>query len=1037
MHDLVRTEEAIQLRIAQLQALREASLELRAQLDSDELPDAIVSCAARLVQADAAQLDLYIPERDELEMAASTDPPATPAESIARRGEGLSGRVLDGDVPITVSNHGQWEGRFEAEGGLAAPKSVVGVPVRWDDACLGVLKVAVKAPRTLPPDEVELLRLFAEEAALALHNARLYQATALRADHLAIVNRVSHAVSRTLNLDDLVEIVYREVAAAFEPDAFFLAIYDEEKRELNYRLQVDGGTPQPPERTPVKSGLTASVLEGGSPLLIRDFELEREHLPPAELWGTMETPASWLGVPMRVADRTVGVICVQSYRPGAYDSTGQQLLCTIADQVGIAVDNARLYEETARRLAEAQVRREFLLAATSTLDFDEVLGRTLRALRDTTGADFIAFEISDREQNTLHLHPSQIGFPREQETLPISMDGSICGRVFLTGQPMLVDDVRTVPHYFEGVAETRSELAVPVRIRGQVVGVLNVESRELNAFDEDDLDFYATIASQLGMALEKVRLFQSEREQRRQATALEEAAAAVSGTLDLDEVLDRILAQVEKVVEGDAFNVMLIEEQDVARVVRRRGYEGRDWGVQAARVARYGLLRRMIETGEPVIVPDTVADPDWIEDENQSQWRSYLGTPIKVGGVIVGFLNVNSTHSATHTDEDARRLQAFASHVATAIENARLYQELHSYADSLQARVGERTSQLRTQYAQLETILDSTADGIILAGSDGELILANPIARSWLSQMLSPQESDRLREAVRALAAKAEGRPEILLELSGLDLQLTATPVSNPEMDEARAVIAIHDVTHLKALNRMKSRFVSNVSHELRTPIATIKLLAHLMQQQPERWEEYLGPLIREADHQARLVRDILEMSRVDAGRLELRLGPTSMNHLAETAVSSHQAQAEEHGLTVTYCPGDSDTIALADSQWMTQVMNNLMSNAIRYTLEGGEITVETGVRYAEGRSWATVTVSDTGIGIPEDELPHVFDRFFRGEEPRSMQISGTGLGLAILKEIVELHGGQVTVESEVDQGSTFRVWLPLETQWQSNAPTG
>ncbi|MGD2147336.1 MAG: HAMP domain-containing sensor histidine kinase, partial [Anaerolineae bacterium] len=276
-----------------------------------------------------------------------------------------------------------------------------------------------------------------------------------------------------------------------------------------------------------------------------------------------------------------------------------------------------------------------------------------------------------------------------------------------------------------------------------------------------------------------------------------------------------------------------------------------------------------------------------------------------------------------------------------------------------------------------------------------------------------------------------------MLELSGLDLQLTAAPVSNPEMEEARAVIAIHDVTHLKALNRMKSRFVSNVSHELRTPIATIKLLAHLMEQQPERWEEYLGPLIREADHQARLVRGILEMSRVDAGRLELRPSPTSLNHLAEIAVSSHQAQAEEHGLTLTYCSGDCDPIALADSQWMTQVMNNLMSNAIRYTLAGGEITVETGIQYAEGRSWATVTVSDTGIGIPADELPHVFDRFFRGEEPRTMQISGTGLGLAILKEIVELHGGQVTVESQVDQGSSFRVWLPLESQRQSSSPSG
>jgi two-component system sensor histidine kinase BaeS len=109
----------------------------------------------------------------------------------------------------------------------------------------------------------------------------------------------------------------------------------------------------------------------------------------------------------------------------------------------------------------------------------------------------------------------------------------------------------------------------------------------------------------------------------------------------------------------------------------------------------------------------------------------------------------------------------------------------------------------------------------------------------------------------------------------------------------------------------------------------------------------------------------------------------------------------------------------------MMQVLNNLLSNAIRYTPEGGTIRIATDRKAAGGRSWATVTVSDNGIGIPEDELPYIFDRFFRGEKPRTMQISGTGLGLAILKEIVELHGGRVTVESEVDVGSSFTVWLP------------
>jgi signal transduction histidine kinase len=1024
-------EEMIRRRAAQLDVLQQVSLDIMAELDSDDLLNAIVTRAIDLLEGDAGRLDLYRPGREVLECVAAIGFQTIPDGSVTRKFEAVSGRVLETRQLVILHDHddqGQ-ERQGEAGEGRGSPIAIAGVPVHWDGEFFGVLGVVACSARTFSKDDADLLILLATQAGIAIRNLRLYQETTRRAEHLAIVNRIAHAVSTTLNLDDLVEIIYREVEAAFEPDAFFIVLYDEENLELNYCLQVDGGTMQPPERTPVGTGLTASVLTRGEPLLIRDFEQEREHLPPAELWGTMEIPASWLGVPMQVADRMVGAICVQAYRPHAYGSGEQQLLSTIAGQVAIAVEKARLYEETSQRLVRAQVLRDFMVAAASTLDFDQVLRRTLEALHATTGAEFIGFAAHDRVRNVLRLHPSRIGVPQEAETLPIELDSSVCGRVVLTGEPIVLDDVRTVDYYHAGVPGVRSELAVPVSIQGQVVGVLDVGSRRLRAFDEEDLDFFTTVASQLGMALQNARLFQAEREQRQQAMALEEAAAVVSGTLNLDEVLDRILEQVEKVVEGDAFNVMLIQDDDVARVVRRRGYEGRPWGIRALPVGRYPLLLRMIRTGEPIIVPSTATDPDWVQEEGQGEWRAYLGAPIKVSGMIVGFLNVNSTHADVFTRDDARRLQAFANHVATAIENARLYQELYNYADALEHRVRERTTQLRTQYAQLETILDSTADGIVLAGSDGELILANPVARSWLSQTLSPRESDRLREAVRNLAARAEARPEMMLELTGLDLQLTATPVSNPAMKEARAVIAIHDVTHLKALSRMKSRFVSNVSHELRTPIATIKLLAHLMQQQPEKWDEYLEPLMREAEHQAKLVRDILEMSRVDAGRLELRLRPISLNELAEMTVVNHEEQARDQGLTLEYHPVSRDPVALADSQWMTQVMTNLMSNAIRYTPGKGTVTVATGIAAAQGRSWATVTVSDTGMGIPKDELPYIFDRFFRGEEPQAMQISGTGLGLAILKDIVELHGGRVTVESEVDQGSSFTVWLPHKSQ--------
>jgi two-component system phosphate regulon sensor histidine kinase PhoR len=341
-------------------------------------------------------------------------------------------------------------------------------------------------------------------------------------------------------------------------------------------------------------------------------------------------------------------------------------------------------------------------------------------------------------------------------------------------------------------------------------------------------------------------------------------------------------------------------------------------------------------------------------------------------------------------------------------------------------RVAKHTAQLEAQYARLEAILDSTVNGIVVAGPGGELVLANPVARGFLTQSLSPEEARVLRRTLQDLASRAGENPEQVLELTGLDLQLKAAKIEEPGVEGAAAVVAIHDITHLKALDRMKSRFVSNVSHELRTPIATIKLLAHLMQKQPEKWREFLEPLAQEADHQADLVEDILEISRVDAGRLEIKPERTDLNKLIAVAVVNHATRAQEDGLTLEYRAVESGPLCLADPQRLMQILDNLIDNALRYTPKGGTVTIATGETEAEGRLWATVTIADTGMGIPDDERPHVFERFFRGEKPRMMQISGTGLGLAIVKEIAGLHGGRVTVESEVDEGSAFTVWLPL-----------
>jgi len=506
-----------------------------------------------------------------------------------------------------------------------------------------------------------------------------------------------------------------------------------------------------------------------------------------------------------------------------------------------------------------------------------------------------------------------------------------------------------------------------------------------------------------------------------------DVARVVSSTLEMASVLREALTLVAERLNLSHTQVYLVDTSSDTLVLRaatspggrrllRRGFRlGLDGTSLVAAAAR---------DGEAKIAQDVTSDSLFLKTPQLLSIGSAGAIPLKAGQRTIGVLYVQCGETDRLNPQIVDLLYTLGDQMAVGLRNAQLYEELQGYAEELEARVAERAAVIQAQYAQLQTVLNSTTDGIVVIGGDGEIVLANSVAEEWLAQSLSPEEADAIRNAVRELAASSDEREERILELTGLDLQLRAAPVLGTEREASNAVVVIHDVTHLKALDRMKSRFVSNVSHELRTPIATIKLLVHLMQKQPENWEDYIQSLAEEAEYQAQLVEDILEISRVDAGRIELEPELTDLGRLVETTVERYTTEADRRGLDLA-CQVDGGAVAWVDRHRLMQVLNNLISNALRYTPTGGDISVSIGrARYA-GRRWATLTVADSGMGIPEDELPHIFERFFRGEKPRAMQISGTGLGLAIVQEIVELHGGQIRVQSTGGEGSTFTVMIP------------
>ncbi len=229
-----------------------------------------------------------------------------------------------------------------------------------------------------------------------------------------------------------------------------------------------------------------------------------------------------------------------------------------------------------------------------------------------------------------------------------------------------------------------------------------------------------------------------------------------------------------------------------------------------------------------------------------------------------------------------------------------------------------------------------------------------------------------------------------------------------------------------QAADQAKSQFLSNVSHELRTPLTSIRLYLGLLANCPaERRETYLESLSRETGRLQTLIEGLLDISRLDLGKTTAKLEPTNLNQLLSTLFNDREKLFAERGLHLQLQTTADLPATQADPRLIEQVATNLLTNAMNYTPVGGEVSLHTAIVEAEERPWVTFSVRDTGPGVATEEIPHLFERFFRGKVGQSSLAAGTGLGLAICKEIMELHAGRITLDSVVGQGCTFTVWLP------------
>lgn len=357
--------------------------------------------------------------------------------------------------------------------------------------------------------------------------------------------------------------------------------------------------------------------------------------------------------------------------------------------------------------------------------------------------------------------------------------------------------------------------------------------------------------------------------------------------------------------------------------------------------------------------------------------------------------------------------------------------QLSQVFNIMSTRLSGKINDLETERAKLEAVLQKMTDGVLIVDSQGLVRLVNPAAEKMFSISHIPVSGKPLIEVVRHhqpaemwQRCQATGETQNIEFDAGLHLSLQGIATSLSPAIPGSTLLLFQDLTHQRQIESMRRDFISNVSHELRTPLAALKALTETLMagalEDPPAARRFLEQMETEVDSLSLMVNELLELSRIESGRVPLNLVPTRPIDIIQPAEERLRLQAERNGLTLSLdCPETLPAV-LADGTRVQQVLVNLLHNAIKFTPAGGQVIVGA-VRQDQ---WIQFAVSDTGIGIAPEDLPRIFERFYKVDRSRSS--SGTGLGLAIARHLVEAHGGRIWAESEPGKGSKFFFTMPL-----------
>jgi len=574
-----------------------------------------------------------------------------------------------------------WVTQMGIVSSLLAPMVVAG-------QAIGGIVINSRTVRAWSEDEMRLLSLIANDTALALERAQQYSTALERLERITALHDIDVAITANLDLEQRLEVLLEKVTERLRVDAAAVAFIEPETHVLRYaaRRGLDGEFFQD-GLIEVNQGVIGHVAHSGEVVVIADVRMEPRFVrrPIAERLGIV----SYLAVPLRARTGIIGVLELATRQPHVFAQEEIDFFVTLAGQAAIAIENARLYQETTQRLRELELLHRAMLAVTQTPDLDAALEQVVGLLADELGYPHVAIALVDTAGEQVPVR-AQRGIPLSQwgpGSQGIRVGQGLVGWVAQHGEALLVNDVSQDPRYVVGIPETRAELVVPLRVGERTIGVINVESPRVNAFGANDLRLLSTLAGQVASEIERARLFEETRRRALEQSAVGEIARALNAALDVRQAFPTIVQGLRALTQCDRVSLVLLDETQeyftmtVLDEPRSELAQGTRLPITATSAAADILA------GRPHLTADLSAEADYPAERAlyQAGHRARVNLPLIVGERVIGALNLTSRQPGAFTAAQLPVLQQIASAVAIAIENTRLFEAEQTRREELAA----------------------------------------------------------------------------------------------------------------------------------------------------------------------------------------------------------------------------------------------------------------------------------------------------------------------------------------------------------------